>query len=68
VVADPGAALALLRVSQLRRLALVGEEGTPAPFDFVVLRPGGWERLPENLERLTVPCHPSGKWEVRCAR
>ncbi len=66
VAADPGGALALLRVQHLRRLFTVGEQETPEPFDFVVLRPGGWESLPANVERVTEPCHPSGKWVVRC--
>ncbi len=68
VVADPGAALALLRVGKLRRLYTVGQDSTPLPFDFVVFRPGGWEELPENLRLITTPCHPSGNWVVRCPR
>ncbi len=68
VVADPGAALGLLRVNQLRRLYSVSEQSQPLPFEYVVYRPGGYEPLSETLERLTVPCHPSGSWAVRCPR
>lgn len=67
VIVDPGAALALLHVKDLRRLAFA-DGAAPSSFDFVVLRPGGWEPLPPSLLESTIPCHPSGAWEVRCPR